>query len=375
MRMVRNFIRKMFRGEHSSLNKIEVSKRALAANLRAVSKASKLAVAPVLKSNAYGHGLREVAKVFDSLRPPFLCVDSIYEGYELMKAGIRTPVLITGYVNPDNLRVKKLPFSYAVYDIQTLRGILKNQPHAGIHLFVDTGMHREGIPFPLFEDFLREMPRGARIEGIMSHLAYGGAPDHPFTKRQIESFNESVELLRGWGIDPPWKHVAASSALLLAEKYGDRLGNLGRAGLSLYGISDKNGALFPALRFLTTLVQMKTVKKGDRVGYDFSFVAEQEMRIGVLPAGYNDGVDMRLFGKGIVLLRGVPCPIVGKVSMNVTVVDVTDVPEARIGDEVTIYSSEEGAKNSIRECAKACGAIPYELLVHLHPSTKRVVVD
>lgn len=373
--MVRDFIRSTFCGEYSSLNRIEISKRALAANLRTVSEKSKLAIAPVLKSNAYGHGLREVAKIFDSLRPPFFCVDNIYEGYELMKAGVRTPILIMGYVNPENLKAKKLPFSYAVYDIQTLRGILKNQPHAGIHLFVDTGMHREGIPFPLFEDFLREMPRTARIEGIMSHLAYGGAPDHPFTRRQVESFNEAVDLLRGWGIDPPWKHIAASSALLLAEKYGDRLGTLGRAGLSLYGISDKNGVLSPALRFLTTLVQVKTVKKGDRVGYDFSFVAEQDMRIGMLPVGYTDGVDMRLSGKGVVSLRGVPCPIVGKVSMNMTVIDVSGFPEARIGDEVTIYSSEEGTKNSIRECAKMCDAIPYELLVHLHPSTKRVAVD
>lgn len=372
--MIRRFLNNVFKKRHLSLNTIEISKEALIRNYHTVSRVSSLPIAPVLKSNAYGHGIKEVAKILDPLHPPFFCVDSLYEGYELLKLGITTPILIIGYVNPENLKVKKLPFSYAVYDLPTLKGVVRYQPHAGVHIFVDTGMHREGVPFEELEDFLRGMPSSPHIEGVMSHLAYGGERDHPFTRRQIDKFNEAIELFQGWGINPKWKHIGASSALVIAEKYEGRLGNLGRAGISLYGISDKKNLLVPALCFSTTLVQIKSIKKGDRVGYDFAFVAERDMRIGILPVGYNDGVDMRLFKKGVVSLRRIQCPIIGKVSMNITAIDVSAVPEAIVGDNVVVYSPREAEKNSIRESARLCNTIPYEILVHLHSSTKRVEV-
>ncbi len=370
--MLRLF-RKIFRTQYESLNKIELSRPALLRNYQTIAKIASIPVAPVLKSNAYGHGIREIGAMLDSYRPPFFCVDSLYEGYELMKEKIRTPVLIMGYVNPENLRVKKLPFSYAVYDIGTLRAIARHQPHAGIHIFVDTGMHREGIPVEHLEDFLRDMPR-ARIEGLMSHLAYGGDPDHPFTRRQIERFSSAKEILNAWGIEPAWTHIAASSALLVSPRYKNMLGNLGRAGLALYGVAEKRGVVSPVLRFSTTLVQVKSVKKGERIGYDFSFVAERDMKIGVLPVGYNDGVDLRLSGKGSASLRRRQCPFVGKISMNLSVVDVSAVPDAHPGDEVVVFSHHENDPNSILSASRACETIPYELLVHLHPSTKRVPV-
>ena len=371
--MFLNLFRKILRKSYASLNKIEISRPVLVRNYQALSRIASLRIAPVLKSNAYGHGIREVGAMLDVYRPPFFCVDSLYEGYELLKEKVKTPILIMGYVNPDNLRVKKLPFSYAVYDIETLRAIVRYQPHAGIHLFVDTGMNREGIPVALFENFLRDMPR-ARIEGLMSHLAYGGDPDHPFTRRQIDNFSVAKETLNAWGIEPEWTHIAASSAILISEKYKNKLGNLGRAGLALYGISEKKGSVFPVLRFSTTLVQVKSVKKGDRVGYDFSFVAERDMKIGVLPAGYNDGVDLRLFGKGGVSIRRRQCPYVGRISMNLSVVDVSAIPDAHPGDEVVIFSHHEEDENSILSSARICETIPYELLVHLHPSTRRIPV-
>ncbi len=361
--------------EYRPLNKIIISKNAIIENYRALCRISGLQIAPVLKSNAYGHGVSHIAQILDPLSPPFFCVDSLYEGYELLKLKIKTPILIMGYVDPENLRVKKLPFSYAAYDSDVIKAITRYQPDAGIHIFVDTGMHREGVPFEELENFFRSMPKKANIEGLMSHFAYGGVPDHPFTKRQIERFSESLELFRGWGIAPSFVHIASSSGILLSKKYGERLGNMGRAGIALYGIADKKSAIKPALRFSSTVVQIKSVKKGERIGYDFSFVAEKDMTIGVLSAGYNDGVDRRLSNGGVVSVRGINCPIVGKVSMNITTIDTSAGPDISEGDEAIIYSENEDAPNSVSNSAEICGTIPYELLVHLHPTTKRVEVE
>lgn len=356
------------------LNKVEILKKNLIENYETLNKISNLKVAPVLKSNAYGHGLKETASVLDFFHPPFFCVDSLYEAYELLKTKISTPILIMGYVNPKNLVFKKLPFSYAVYDILTLKKIVHFQPHAGIHLFVDTGMQREGIPYMELEKFLKNIPSKTKIEGIMSHLAMGQKPQSALTRKQVDRFNDAINLLKSKRINPSFKHIAASSALVNFYKYkGNSLGNLARVGIALYGGLDFN-FLKPTLKFSATISQIKEVKKGEKIGYDFTYEAKRDMKIGILSAGYNDGVDLRLSSTGYVLVGGIFCKIVGRVSMNITTIDITNCPKAKIGDKAIIYSPHLKDKNSIVNTAKKCNTIPYDILVHLHPSTKRIVV-
>ena len=368
----------LFRKKYRSLNTIEVSKNALLKNYSYLhSLEDGLGVAPVLKSNAYGHGLVQVAKILDKAGAPFFCVDSIYEGYELLKNHIKTPVLIMGYVSPENLHVKKLPFSYAVYSSEQISAISKYQPQAGVHVFVDTGMHREGIGLSELPDFLEEIrSNNLNVEGLMSHLGSGADAKNALIEKQLKNFEAAWEIVKVNNFAPKWMHIAASEALLNHTEYKGRLGNIARSGIAVYGIDpsgqDKN--LQPALRFVSTLTQIKSLRKGDSVGYDFTYTAKGDMVIGVLPLGYFDGLERRLSNNGFVMIDDVECPILGRVSMNITTIDITALKNPEVGESVIVYSDNPSDKNSVFTVARECDTIPYDILVGLAGTTKREVV-
>lgn len=367
-----------FKRSYVPLNTIEVSKTALHHNYTYLSQISGLAVAPTLKSNAYGHGLGLVGKALDDVKAPFYCVDSIYEAYELLKQDIKTPILIMGYVDLQNLQGKRLPFSFAVSTKESLIAIAQYQPHAGIHIFVDTGMHREGFSMkelPSIVVLLQNMKQ-LHVEGLMAHFAASDTFDAPVTELQVKNFQKAQEMFAKADIHPRWIHHANSSGVLNYAKYKGKIGNLARVGIALYGIDpeDKNKHLKPALTFKTKLVQIKQIQKGDTVGYDFTFTAKTPMLIGILPAGYNDGLDRRLSNNGIVTIEGKACPVIGLVSMNVTAIDISAVKDPKVGDEVIIFSNTVSAKNSMAVAAKSIKTIPYTILVNLAASTRRVLV-
>ncbi len=367
----------LFKRKYYPLNTIEISKEALLANYTYLSHCSSdIMIAPVLKSNAYGHGLQLVGKLLDNVSAPFFCVDSLYEAYELLKINIKTPILIMGYVDPKNLQGKELPFSYAVYDDEQVAAISKYQKNPALHIFVDTGMHREGITLSDLPEFLDRIRKfeNIRIEGLMSHLASGD--NKTATRKQLEQFAIAKELVHQAGFRPKWFHIAASTGLLHHADYEGKIGNLSRCGIALYGIDPevKDKALRPTLTFKTTLNQIKTVRKGDKIGYDFTYTAEKPMTVGILPVGFFDGVDRRLSNKGSVLIGKTLCPIIGRVSMNLTTIDISDVRNAQVGDQVIIYSNISSNKNSIVNAAKVGGSTAYDFLVRFTSSTKRIVV-
>lgn len=370
-----NIIRKILGlNSYQPLNLIEISKENLLQNYKYLSSLQKgVKIAPVLKSNAYGHGLVQVAKILDSsaspqndrrIDIPFFCVDSLYEAYELYKAKIKTPILIMGYIQPENLRVKKLAFSYAVSTLDLAEAISKYQPQAGVHIFVDTGMHREGIPLNELTDFLKTLPKNLKIVGLMSHLASADDSKDSLNKTQIRNFQKALNIVKKHGFHPKWIHLQNSDGLNLHPKVVNI--NLARTGLALFGIS-KDPNLKQVLTFKSKIIQIKNLEKGDRVGYSGTFRAKRHMVLGVLPLGYFDGVDRRLSNVGSVLVDGVDCRIVGRVSMNITTVDISKVKNPHIGQEVLVYGS-------IINSAKFCKTIPYDLLVHLASTTKRIVV-
>lgn len=301
-------------------------------------------IAPVIKSNAYGHGIQIIGKILDQVDPPFFCVDSLYEAYELQKANIKTPILIMGYTDPENFKVKRLPFQYAVFDIQTAKILNKYQPGAKIHIFVDTGMNREGVRLNQLNEFLIQIKQFKNLEiiGVMSHLA-------SLQNSQIDNFKLALDIFQKHHLNPKWRHLGASSAItnpIFRAKLA-AVSNLARAGLVLYD---------SVLRLTSKLIQIKQIKRGDRVGYDGTFTATEDMQIGILPIGYNDGVDRRLSNKGFVKINGKTCKILGRVSMNITTIDLTNTPNAKIGDTAVIDIELE-----------------YEHLIHLHPSIKRII--
>ena len=400
--MVRLIQRILGRTSHP-LNTIFISKDRLLSNYKTLSKINpKISIAPVLKSNAYGHGLAEVGKILDSRRMftpdlirggndrmPFICVDSLYEALILRKAGIKSEILIIGYIDPKSLKHKKLNFSFAVWDLETAEVLDKYQKGAKIHIFVDTGMNREGIRLDQLSTFLSQLKllKNLKIEGLMSHLAVADDPKNPLNKIQFQNFKKAKEIVKNAGFKPKWFHLGGSYALL---NLNPKDCNLIRVGKALYGVvgnastssAKKTSSLsavegiHPVLSFKSKIAQIKNIKKGDKIGYSSTFTAQKDLKIAVLPLGYNDGLDRRLSNKGVVRVGGdggVGCKILGLISMNVAVIDISEVKNPYLGQEVVIFSDNPKDKNSIQKCAEECGTISYELLVHLHPSTKRIV--
>ncbi len=369
-----NFVRKYLGSQAYPLNKVVVSKESIIGNYRYLSsKDKKVRIAPVLKSNAYGHGISVVGKILDPEKAPFFCVDSLYEAYQLKKSRIKTPVLIMGYLDPQNLKYKKLPFSYAVFDLDFLKELNKFQKGAGVHIFIGTGMSREGVPLSELPMFLEETKKleNIKITGAMTHLASADKPDSQLTHAQIKNFQKAKDIFKDAGIFPEWFHIGGSNALLNKLSYGC---NLVRCGKAIYGIGTGDTNLHSALTLKTQIVQVKKINKGAKVGYSETYIAKKDMQIGILPIGYNDGVDRRLSNKGTVLVRGKKCPIIGMISMNVTTIDLSNIEKPSVGEEVVIFSNNPKDINSFESSAKLCGTIPLDLLVHLNPATRREAV-
>lgn len=371
------------RKAYRHLNTITISRDALLKNHRNIQMLHPgVGVCPVLKSNAYGHGIKKVAPLFDAMRCPFLIVDSLYEAYELYKLRVKTPVLILGYTAPANFTVKRLPFDITVFDLEVARVLNTHQPGCRIHIFVDTGMSREGIGLSELPSFLSEIKKleNLAVVGLCSHFSDADNPSSQrFTQVQVRAFKKALAVMKECGFSPKWRHISASGG---AMKIRDSTFNMMRVGIAHYGISpleERDAQHFPlplrpVLAFHTTLTQVKEVPKGSSVGYNRTFVTPKRIVIGILPAGYYEGVDRRLSNAGVVKIRGRYFPIIGKVSMNMTTVDITQLEHPVVGEDVIVYSSTPSDINSIEQAARLAGTIPYDLLVHLAESVKRVVV-
>jgi alanine racemase len=373
----------LFKKQYRHLNKILINQSALQLNHQVLQVFHPEAkIVPVLKSNAYGHGLKTVTPIFDALGPEFLVVDSLYEAYELYKMNVKSKILILGYTHPDNFLTKQLPFHITIFDLETAKALNKQQKNCNVHIFVDTGMCREGVSIKHLPEFIQEVKKLSclHIVGLTSHLADADNPkDGSFTEKQIANYKKALKITEDAGISLQYRQISASGG---AFKIKDPTFNVIRAGLASYGINPlelsdpeyQSLSLQPALQFVTTLAQIKTIQKGEKIGYNGTFTAQKTMTVGLLPLGYYEGVDRRLSNKGVVTINDIVCPIVGRVSMNMTSIDLSAVKNAEVGDAVCIYS-DENQENSIVNAAKIAGTIPYELLVHLSESVRREIIN
>lgn len=371
------------RRPYKSLNSVVIFQNALKHNhFELQKKHPHAALCPVIKSNAYGHGLIPTGRIFDKMGVPFLIVDSLYEAYELYKIGTKTPILITGYTAPQNFILKPVPFHIAVFDMDLARTLNEYQKGCNVHVFVDTGMSREGVAMSDFPVFLEELKKlkNLKVVGLCSHLADAdNSMSTAHMDQQIAVFKKALALMKEYEFNPVWKHVSASGG---AFKVTDDTFTMLRVGLAHYGISPLDAtdtykntfSLMPALEFHSTLAQIKKIPKGTSVGYGCTYTAPTDMLVGLLPAGYYDGVDRRLSNKGFVKIREHMCPIIGRVSMNMTSIDITGLKNPTVGEKVVIYSSYPKDKNSLVNAAKTAETIPYDLLVHLAESVKRIVI-
>ena len=367
-----------------------VDRSALQWNLRAI--ASRLAsraaetgrrapgVIAVVKANAYGHGAVPAARAFAEAGAAMLACADIEEGVALRESGIEIPILVFGALGVSDLAgVFTHRLTPTLSTPSAARALERAAAARGVrlhcHLKIDTGMHRLGFRH---DNLRRTLPAviaspHLAIDAVYTHFATADDPDHPLFAAQQARFERAWAELVGLGLDPGTARHAANSAALLRD---ERVWlDFVRPGLLLYGVVPPPLAnaldLRPALRLVSRVVAVKGLRPGDAVGYGARYVAREPRTIAVVPAGYADGLDVRLAGRGVVLLRGRRAPIVGSVCMDMMTIDVTGLP-AEPGDEVVILGSQGGDRLDANEMAAAVGTIPYELLCRVGTRIERV---
>ena len=335
----------------------------------------------VVKADAYGHGAVAVARALAREGVTRFAVATIQEGAQLRDDGIRAQILVMGALPPaqlaDLLGYALTPVIYEPNIAEELAARLGAQPIPyPVHLKVDTGMGRLGLlPDQVLPLLQSTAFQGAlRLEGLMTHLADADNADPAYTKIQIERFQVVLAGLRQAGLSVPLIHAANSAAILghPAAHF-----NLVRPGIMLYGYSTapqsgQAATLQPVLSLRSRIAQVRSLAQGDSVSYNRSFVATRPSKIAVLPIGYADGYSRALSNRGHVLVRGRKCPVVGRVCMDMTLIDVTDLPEIRPGDEAVLIGRQGADAILATDLAAWSGTIPYEVLCGIGPRVPRV---
>lgn len=377
---------------------LEINKKALRNNIqqfkRLIGDGIKLMV--VVKSNAYGHGLIEVAKISLENKVDWLGVDSIDEAIQLRKTGIDAPILILGYTPLARLKeAVENNVRLVIYNKETIKKLSElvhrtsNIEHRTIntHLKVETGTSRQGILKEDILDFVKlvkDCPK-IEIEGLYTHFAnIEDTTDHGFAQSQLRRFKEAVDLLEKNGIKVSIKHTACSAAVILfPETYFDMV----RLGISMYGLwpsketfvsaREKNRKinLEPVLTWKTKVAQIKKIKAGTPVSYGLTEKVSQDSKIAILPIGYWDGYDRKLSGIGNVLIRGKRCKVLGRVCMNMIMVDVSHLPEIELEDEVVLLGKQGAEQITAEEIAQKIGTINYEVVTRINPRIPRMIIE
>ncbi len=372
---------------------IEVSREALRANLLAAERVAGAGrVMPVVKANAYGHGLSCVVKALEACRVPFFAVDSVEEARVIRDVNTRLPVLLLGYIPRRQLReVIEAGWSFVCSKHEMLEwiGDIASPEHpAKIHLEVETGLYRQGADETELAHMLRhleELRDRVVVEGVCSHFSSAeNVEDQSSVERQEACFWERCHQIEAAGHTPRWRHIACSAAIWL--RTSERFDAV-RLGISLYGIWSSAGVaevapqrhrsleLTSVLTWKTLVAELKTVPAGAAVGYNGTERMHRLTRLAVLPVGYADGFDRRLSSCGEVLVRGHRARVVGRVCMNMCMIDVTDIPEIQLEDEVVLYGLQNGARVSPEDTERRLtNFIAYEVVAQLQASIPRVLV-
>lgn len=336
---------------------IEIDREALLHNVAAFKSCigNNAILAPVIKSNAYGHGLTVVAQILDTSKEvDFFCVGYLSEALRLRESGIQKQLLVMSCIDDDPQKARGMNIHFIVGDMQklsTLSEVGKKIAYDfNIHLKIDTGLSRFGV-MPndaiVFVHKIRKI-RGVNLVGLCTHFAESYKEDSSFTQQQLQIF---VSIIRSLEDIPLYIHTSNTAGTFTTE---NPYVNMFRIGLGVYGywpshfvhhkaqIRKKNMTLKPVLSFKTRIMEIKVVKKGMYVGYDRTFTAQRETVVALLPVGYYDGYDFRLCNNSLVYINDKPFPLIGKVAMNVLMIDITDDPSLLVGTEVLLLGDKQG---------------------------------
>jgi alanine racemase len=367
---------------------VEVDLDRFAANLRAIRThiGPEREILLVAKADAYGHGAADMAAAAEREGVTQLGVATLHEGMQLRRSGSRLPImamspLLSGEI-PEAVQHGIDP---SVCDLTFARALSDEAVNARravrFHVEVDTGMGRAGVHLGEAEAFLAEacaLP-GLRLASVYTHFPDADAPDLAFAREQVRRFRELLERLEARGLRPPRAHAANSAGTVnLAEGLFDWV----RVGLIAYGLQPGPGpgdggarlALSPVMSFRSRLVQVRDMPAGSTVSYARTYTAPRAFRMGVVPVGYGHGYSWVLSGRGHMLVGGRRVPILGRVTMDLTMVDLSDVPDARVGDEVVLFGGQDGASLPVEEVAAGSATLAYEILCTIGKRVTRLYV-
>ena len=337
----------------------------------------------MVKADAYGHGATEVAKVALASGADWLGVALAEEGWALREEGIRAPILIMGPVFPSQLRLTlEEDLIIAVFTWEIARSLDEEARRMGkravVHVKVDTGMGRIGVPLRDALQFLRALKglRHVEIQGIYTHFATADHADSSFTQRQMDDFLQLCAEASSMGIRIPMKHLSNSAAIM---QHPDTFQDLVRPGIMIYGCYpsatvQRDTGLRPAMTLRTRVAMVKVLQPGESLSYGRTFVARRPTRVATLPIGYADGLSRSHSNRGDILIRGQRAPIIGTICMDMTLVDVTHIPQVLPGDEAVIFGSQGFERISVEEVAERIGTVPYEVLCSVGARVPRVYV-
>ena len=361
---------------------LSVNLETLAENYRAVcGLVSPCAVMPVLKANAYGLGVRPIAKALVAAGAPRIAVAEPFEALELADIGV--PVQILSGILPDEIepmleRGVTLPLVSEASAQLISAAAVNLGVTAKVHVALDTGMGRAGILWneaPAVLRTVKDLPN-LEIEGIFTHfpLAYGGASS--VTRGQIRHLIEVVGEAKGFGLTFRWIHAANSDAVNNAPEACEAPFNLVRSGINLHGAFDAAGELRvplrPVLTMTTRLAQIRTLPAGTPIGYGHTYRTLHAMRVGTVCAGYADGLPLALSNRGSVIVRGRAVPILGRLSMDYITVSLEDVPDADVGDTVTLLGRDGEAEIQVQDWANLKGTHAYDIICSIGTRVQRV---
>ena len=358
---------------------LEVSKAAVRKNVRAfrVLLGKKTQLYAVVKSNAYGHGLLHFSTLADECKVDGFCVDSVVEGVKLRTHGITKPILVLGYTLPAlYAAAAEHGITVTISNEDALAAWSKAKARPQFHLKIDTGMHRQGFQLADLPSLIKKLKTKnynlkTFFTGVYTHFAMAkNCEDKAFTERQLAVFKEACALFADAGFDNLVRHASATGGTLLSKEFHM---DIVRVGIGLYGIwpskelEDQLGggiSLTPALSWHSVISETKKIKKGDCVGYDLTERVVRDTELAVIPIGYWHGIPRAASSVGSVHIGTEAAKIVGRVSMDMVVVDVTDIP-CKVGTEVRIMPLE---------LARSISASPYEIITRINPLIHKVLV-
>jgi len=361
----------------------EVNLDAIRHNLKQVRRlaGADVGIMVIVKGNAYGHGMVNVSRFLSSLGVEYLGVATMDEALLLRKKKISTPILVLGSILPGEINVAlKNNITLTLADKDILKAMDKKARRLGLrgrgHIKIDTGMGRIGLWHEDEAiDFLETILSSSSvdIEGIYTHFS-AAARDRVYTEYQISSFEQFIGQLLNRGLNIPYRHAANSIASVNLKR--SHL-NLIRPGLIIYGMYPKRGFkrhinLKPALSLKTKIVYLKKVPPGRSISYGRTYITQAHTKIATLPIGYADGYGRILSNKAEVLVRGERAPVIGKVTMDQTMINVGHIKNVRVGDEVVLIGTQKANEITVERLARLAGTIPYEIVCSLTDRVPRI---